>query len=108
MDRDAIAHANRAAGENLGPQSAAMDQSLLDALLRKFLEVAARFAEFDAADAHIANGEFSIHKMIESDAARKQVAPRLRRLERDAVFSLQCRECFALDERHFTIGRAFL
>src|SRR5437867_3844792 len=84
--RDDSSDCKHAAGYHLGPQSAAMLQSLLDAAARQLLQMSARLAQPDAAQHDRADGERLADEMVERHAARQQVAASLERLERDFVF----------------------
>jgi hypothetical protein len=87
----------------LSPQATAMNQAALDALAGQLFKVLARLAQADSAQHDGADAEFALHKVVERDAAREQVAARLGRLQFDLVFAGQPFERFHFDEGDFAV-----
>src|SRR6266481_5507892 len=96
-----IFHANRSAGHDLGPQSAAMNQSSQDALLRQTFKVSAGFAEPRSTQAHGSDLELPTHKMIQRHASSDYVAPHSSGRNRNALFAFQRFDGLKFNQCHF-------
>ncbi len=94
------------AANDLGAQAAAVDKRFAHPLPREFLEVAAGFAEFDAAQDHLpADVELAAHEVIEGDAAREDVAPRFSGIEGEVAVAPHGFNRLGFDERDLGAGR---
>src|SRR5437762_11464494 len=97
--RDGVAGMEDAALKDLGAESAAMAETLLDALHSQGFQMAARLAQPDAAQDDVADLEAPSHEMIERHVARQQVSPCLVGPQAQLVLTDQAVERFTFDER---------
>src|SRR5882672_1733107 len=80
-----------------------MTQSLNQLLARHSLQVIARFAQTNAADAYISDDEFLAHQVVQWHIARHNVAASLAWSELDIVLAPQRFNRLRLDQREFEV-----
>ena len=85
---------DRALGQDLGAEAAAMSQSFEHWTARQPLQVVTGFAQPYAADLYLANLEFVANQMIERDAARDQITACFSGRDVYAVIALECFDSF--------------
>jgi hypothetical protein len=96
---DRIGDADRAAREQVGAQSAPVNEPAQKLLPGQLLKVTAGLAETGSAAENLTDPEHSVHQVVEPDSARGQVAPRLTRLKFDAPARSQLLDHLGFDER---------
>ena len=92
-----------ALGQDLGAQATLMDESFEDFRVRLFGKVVAWFTEADAAELHVADGEFVSGQCVEVHTSGDEIAAGIVRGERDAVLLGECFDEFLLDERDLEV-----
>jgi hypothetical protein len=102
-----VANTNRALGQDLRPQAAAMSQAFDHLASGEPLEVIARFAQTNATNFHVTDLELVSYKMIERDPACDYIASRIARSQLEVVFTFEGFDRFDLNQRQLTIGKRF-
>src|SRR5215208_3685261 len=95
---DGVAHADRAALEDLGPEPGSVNQGPPHPGARQALEVCARFSELEAAQHDAADPKRAPDEMVEGNALGHDVAARLVLADLDLVLAAGGGDCLALDE----------
>jgi hypothetical protein len=98
---DQVAKAECPTLDDLGPETAAAAQCLLDPRNRHRFQMATRLAEEKPAEDNRPYGEPLADKIVERYARGKKVSPRLVGSENHVVLALQEVERFAFDKRNF-------
>ena len=94
-----IPHAHRAAGDDLCPQAAPVQQGLLEADAGTFFQVTARLAQLDASQSHGADGKSLADQVVERNALSQEI-PACGGVGDVELVLLDCgRNCFAFDKR---------
>src|SRR4051794_3896811 len=83
-----------------------MRQPLDHTRLRHLLQRRARLAKLDAVALDLADAEALADELVDVDATRDDVAPRLARLDRDAVLALHRLDRLGGDQRQRRPGRS--
>lgn len=84
-----------------------MHECFTDGLTGHFGEVAARFAEANAAQTRLPDGELLANQMIEGNASGDNVAACFRRGDCEPVIALEGFESFDFNERHIATRTGF-
>ena len=93
-----VADADRAGAKDLGAQATTVDQPFDYRTSGERLQVAARFAQPNAANLYLANTEFPADEMIERHAASDNIAARLTGSEFYLVIALQRLNCLRFNQ----------
>src|SRR5919201_1747033 len=97
-----IAAADPAAADDVGAQPAAVDERAQQRLAGCLGQVLARLTEARALAEDFADPEAAADELVEADAPRREVAPRLAGRELDSVLARQVLDHFGLDQRQVT------
>src|SRR5258708_4726749 len=101
---DFVPDRDLAVGEDVGVQSAAVEEPCDHAGLRQLPEARARFAELDPDAFDAADAEGAADQRVQVDAAREDVAARLGGGHLDAVLGCHRLECLGGDQRQRNAG----
>src|SRR5438309_4535467 len=99
-DPDRAADADAPARKQVGAQPGPMSQRLDHWLAGQRDEVGARLTQLGGTRQNIADPELLANQLVETDAARGQVAARLAGREVDAGFTCESLHLLGLDQRH--------
>jgi hypothetical protein len=95
---DRVADTESAVGQELRPESAAVDERTEQSLTSELLKVAARFAELRCAAEDVADPERAPEQVVEANATRGEVAAQFARCDLDAG-AMHLVDDLALDQR---------
>src|SRR5262249_17291383 len=99
-DLDRVAHTQRAALEDLGPQAGPVHKCAPHSRARQTFQVSGGLGEPEPTEGDVADSEGATDKVIQRDALGDDVAARLVLTDRDVVFAAGGCDGFAFDQRH--------
>jgi hypothetical protein len=97
---DRVADPNHSTRYNLGAQAASMNQTTHHTLSGQFFQMRAWLTQARAPQNDLADLEFSLDKMIQSDTARDDIAAGKAGSQVDVVIPSERFDGFDLDQRH--------
>jgi hypothetical protein len=105
FDRNARANSNTAGTEDVGAESAAIEQALHHCRGRQVgsrepvAEASTRFAKFDATQSNLVDHEFPTDQRVQANPTSDEISPRAREVDHAASFCAKGFDFFGLDKR---------